>query len=52
MVSRFLTYGIPVPGFAGAYMQAVWEHDWMAEWIAEAESEDWVIEQYEQPLAG
>jgi len=52
VVSRFLTYGIPVPGFAGVYMQAVWEHDWMAEWIAEAENEDWVIEQYEQPMVG
>jgi len=50
VVSRFLTYGIPVPGFAGAYMQAVWEHEWMGEWIAAAESEDWVIEQYEQPI--
>lgn len=50
VVSRFFTYGIPVPGFAGAYMQAVWEHDWMAEWIAAAEEEDWVIEQYEQQL--
>ena len=50
VVSRFLTYGIPVPGFAVAYMQAVWEHPWMAEWIAAAESEDWVIEQYEQPV--
>jgi len=50
VVSRFNTYGIPVPGFAGAYMQAVWEHDWMAEWIAAAESEDWVIEQYERPV--
>lgn len=50
VVSRFLTYGIPVPGFAGAYMQAVWEHEWMGEWIAAAEGEDWVIEQYEQPV--
>ena len=50
VVSRFLTYGIPVPGFASAYMQAVWEHDWMAEWIAAAQEEDWVIEQYEQPV--
>jgi glutathione S-transferase len=50
VVSRFMTYGIPVPGFAGAYMQAVWEHDWMGEWTSEAASEDWVIEQYEPPL--
>ena len=49
VVSRFLTYGFPVPGFAGAYMQAVWEHDWMQQWITAAEAEDWVIEQYERP---
>jgi len=49
VVSRFLTYGIAVPGFAQAYMQAMWEHDWMQAWIAAAEAEDWVIEQYEVP---
>jgi len=48
VVSRFITYGIGVPGFAESYMQAVWEHDWMKEWIAASESEEWVIEQYEQ----
>jgi glutathione S-transferase len=49
VVSRFLTYGVPVPGFAGAYMQAVWEHGWLQEWIAAAEAEEWVIAQYEVP---
>jgi glutathione S-transferase len=49
VVSRFLTYGIVVPGFAQAYMEAVWEHEWMQQWIAAAEAEDWVIEQYEMP---
>lgn len=47
IVSRFVTYGIGVPGFAQAYMQAVWEHDWMQHWIAEAENEEWTIEQFE-----
>ena len=47
VVSRFLTYGVPVPGFAQAYMQAVWEHDWMQEWLQAAENERWVIEQFE-----
>ncbi len=50
VVSRFLTYGIGVPGFAQVYMQAVWEHEWMQQWINAAESEDWVIEQYEHPV--
>lgn len=47
VVSRFITYGVPVPGFAVGYMQAVWEHDWMQSWIAAAENEDWVVEQFE-----
>lgn len=50
VISRFMTYGVPVPGFAVAYMQAVWEHEWLQEWIEAAESEDWVIEQYEGPV--
>jgi len=49
VVSRFLTYAIPVPGFAGAYVQSIWEHAWMQEWIAAAEAEEWVIEQFEVP---
>ena len=51
VVSRFITYGVPVPGFAVAYMQAVWEHDWMKAWIAAAEAEEWTIEKFEGPVA-
>jgi glutathione S-transferase len=47
VVSRFISYQVPVPGFAAAYMQAIWEHDWMRQWVAASESEEWVIEQYE-----
>lgn len=47
VVSRFVTYGVGVPGFAQAYIEAIWEHDWTQEWIAAAEDEEWVIEQYE-----
>ena len=50
IVSRFVTYGVAVPGFAQAYMQAVWEHDWLQEWITAAEAEEWVIEAYETPV--
>jgi glutathione S-transferase len=49
VVSRFITYGVPVPGFAVAYMQAIWEHDWMQAWVAAAEAEEWTIEKFEQP---
>lgn len=52
VASRFITYGVGVPGFALAYMEAVWEHEWMQSWIAAAEAEEWVIEQYEaEPAA-
>ena len=47
VVSRFISYGIGVPGFAATYMEAVWEHDWMQSWIAASDNEEWVIEQYE-----
>ncbi|HUQ12765.1 MAG TPA: glutathione S-transferase family protein [Novosphingobium sp.] len=50
VVSRFITYGVPVPGFAVAYMQAVWEHEWMQNWVAAAEAEEWSIEKYEGPV--
>ncbi len=51
VVSRFISYGVPVPGFAVAYMQAVWEHEWMRSWISAAEAEDWVIGKFEEPQA-
>ncbi|ANY18549.1 Glutathione S-transferase YfcF [Tsuneonella dongtanensis] len=47
VVSRFVTYGVPVPGFAKAYMEAVWEHEWMQAWIKAAEDEQWVLEQFD-----
>ena len=47
MVSRFMSYGVGVPGFALAYMDAVWSHEWLQSWIAAAEAEDLVIEQFE-----
>lgn len=50
VISRFMTYGVAVPGFAVAYMQAVWEHEWLQTWVEAAEGEDWVIAQYEGPV--
>ena len=49
VVSRFISYGVPVPGFAMAYMQAVWEHEWMKAWVAASEAEEWTIEKFETP---
>ncbi|HWH21718.1 MAG TPA: glutathione S-transferase family protein [Allosphingosinicella sp.] len=48
VVTRFVTYSIPVPRFAAAYMETVLHHPWMQEWIEAAQEEPWVIEQYEQ----
>ncbi len=50
VVSRFMTYGVGVPGFALAYMEAVWDHEWLQAWLHAAEAEDWTIEQYETPV--
>lgn len=51
VVTRFVTYSIPVPRFAATYMEAVLQHPWMREWIEAAQEEPWVIEQYEQAEA-
>jgi glutathione S-transferase len=47
VVTRFITYGVPVPSFAGAYVKAVISHPHVAEWIDKAQVEQCVIEQYE-----
>jgi glutathione S-transferase len=47
VVTRFVTYSVPVPRFAAAYMEAMLAHPWMREWIDAAQEEPWVIEQYE-----
>ncbi len=50
VVTRIITYSLPVPRFAQAYMLAVIQHPFMQDWIAAAQEEDWVIEQFEQPM--
>jgi glutathione S-transferase len=47
VVSRFVTYSIPVARFAIPYMQAIMSHPWMQDWIAAAQEEQWVIEKFE-----
>ncbi|MFZ5746800.1 MAG: glutathione S-transferase family protein [Pseudomonadota bacterium] len=51
VVTRIITYSLPVPRFAVGYMNAVIQHPWMQDWIAAAQEEDWVIEKYEVPTA-
>ncbi len=47
VVTRFITYGVPMPPFAELYMKAVLSHPHVMEWIDKAQDEPWVIEQYE-----
>jgi len=51
VVTRFITYGVRVPPFAGTYMKAVLSHPHVTEWIDAAQDEPWVIEQYESDKA-
>ena len=37
VVTRFVTYSIPVPRFAAAYMETILDHAWMKEWIEAAQ---------------
>jgi glutathione S-transferase len=47
VVTRFITYGVPIPSFAAVYMKAVLSHPHVTEWIDKAQDEPWVIDQYE-----
>ena len=47
VVTRFITYGVPVPPFAGLYMKAVLSHADVNDWVDKAQDEPWVIDQYE-----
>jgi glutathione S-transferase len=51
VVTRFITYGVPVPPFAALYMKAVLSHPHVIEWIDKAQDEPWIIEQYEADKA-
>ena len=52
VVTRFITYAIPVARFALPYMQAVISHPHVQEWIGGAQAEDWVIDKFEGPVQG
>ena len=51
VVTRFITYGVPVPPFAGLYMKSVLSQADVSEWIDKAQDEPWVIDQYENEAA-
>ena len=47
VVTRLITYGVPVPPFAALYIKAALSHPHVADWVDQAQDEPWVIEQYE-----
>ncbi|WP_295530834.1 glutathione S-transferase family protein [Novosphingobium sp. Chol11] len=49
---RFTTYGVAVPGFARAYMDALGDHEWMQAWVKAAALEEWTIPQFDEAAAG
>jgi glutathione S-transferase len=51
VVTRFVTYSVPLPRFAAAYVETMLAHPWMQEWYEAAQDEPWVIEKYEEPAA-
>lgn len=47
VVTRFVTYGFTLPGFAAAYVEAILAHPWTQQWYAAARDEQWAIERFE-----
>ncbi|WP_454882411.1 glutathione S-transferase family protein [Sphingomonas oryzagri] len=45
--TRIVTYQLPLPRFAIPYMQAMFLHPFLQEWVGGAQAEDWVIEKFE-----
>jgi glutathione S-transferase len=52
LVTRLLTYALPIPGWATAYCERIMAQPFLTEWMAAAAAEPWVIEQFEAPAAG
>ena len=49
VVTRIVTYSLPIARFAASYMDAVINNPFMHDWIAAAQEEEWVIEKFETP---
>jgi glutathione S-transferase len=47
VVTRFVTYGFTLPGFAQSYVDTMMAHPWMEEWYAGAAQETWIIQRVE-----
>jgi glutathione S-transferase len=49
VVARFATWAPDLSPAAAAYVAAVWDHPFLAEWRAAAAAEPWTIAKYENP---
>jgi glutathione S-transferase len=50
VVTRFVTYGFTLPGFAQSYVDTMMAHPWMEEWYAGAAQESWIIQRVEDAI--
>ena len=50
VVTRFVTYGFTLPGFAERYAETIMAHPWMEEWYAAAAEEPWTIQRIEDAV--
>ena len=48
VVTRLVTYSIPVPSAARAYMDAILAHPFLQEWDKAAQAESWIIPRFER----
>ncbi|WP_076071143.1 glutathione S-transferase [Sphingomonas montana] len=48
VATRFRTYAVPLPAIADRYVDALLAHPHVAEWIAAAHAEPWVLDRYER----
>ena len=51
IVLRLISYAVPLPGFAEAYVAILNEHPWIVAWREAATGEPWRIVQYDSPTA-
>jgi glutathione S-transferase len=51
VVTRFISYGVPLPGFAQGYGAVIDEHPWIVAWREAAAAEPMRIAQYDSPAA-
>ncbi|MBI3504846.1 MAG: glutathione S-transferase family protein [Proteobacteria bacterium] len=49
VVARFWTWQPELSAASKAYVEAVWNHPFMVEWVAAAQAETWTLPKYENP---